>query len=310
MPDYEVQTPINVIVLLLPGASLLTVASTIDPLRAANRVAGRVLFDWRIVSVDGKAVATSGGIAIPVSGTFDADQVSDWLAIIAGFHARDLKSRPLTGRIFRAARKAKQVFGIESGAWLLARAGLLDSKAAATHWEDWEDFSAAFPAVDLRRENVAQAQTIITIAGAEPAFEVICGQIADLHGATLASEVRRVFLKQAAVTTAQPEIGGKLADAIAHMERHVDRPQTTGAIARRVGMTARGLELLFRREMGVTPGAHFLAMRLAEARRLVRDTRAPMAEIAGRCGFSSVAVFSRAFSRAYSMPPSRFRKGG
>ncbi len=93
------------------------------------------------------------------------------------------------------------------------------------------------------------------------------------------------------------------------MESHVDRPLTIAAIARRAGVTARTLEKIFTSAIGETPGAYYLRLRLNAARRLVLDTAEPMADIAARTGFSSAASFSRAFSHAFGVPPTRMRRG-
>jgi transcriptional regulator GlxA family with amidase domain len=137
--------PIMVDLLALAGSSLLTLASAVEPLRAANRQSGRTVFDWRFVSVNGDAPITSSGIAWPVSGRHDPASRCDVLAIVAGFGAAQMTDRRLIGQIYRSARNATIVIGIESGPWLLARGGLLDEHRAATHWEDFEDFAAAFP---------------------------------------------------------------------------------------------------------------------------------------------------------------------
>jgi transcriptional regulator GlxA family with amidase domain len=80
------------------------------------------------------------------------------------------------------------------------------------------------------------------------------------------------------------------------------------AIARRTGVTARTLEGIFTRSIGETPGAYYLRLRLTAARKLVVDTRVPMADIAARTGFSSAAAFSRAFSRSFGRPPTALRR--
>jgi transcriptional regulator GlxA family with amidase domain len=93
------------------------------------------------------------------------------------------------------------------------------------------------------------------------------------------------------------------------MEAHVDQPLIMAVIARRAGVTPRTLETVFRKSIGETPGAYYLRLRLSAARRLVVDTRVPMADIAARTGFSSAGAFSRAFSRAFGKAPTRMRAG-
>src|SRR6188472_2629251 len=64
------QDPLAITLLVLPETSLMTLAATVDPMRAANRVAGREVYRWEIVSLDGTAPATSCGLPVPVDGAF------------------------------------------------------------------------------------------------------------------------------------------------------------------------------------------------------------------------------------------------
>jgi transcriptional regulator GlxA family with amidase domain len=138
-------------------------------------------------------------------------------------------------------------------------------------------------------------------------------------GMAVALDVASVFIydQARAATDAQPLVSlgrldgfdPRLAQAVRLMEAHIDQPLTVSAIARRTGVTARTLESIFRRSIGESPGAYYLRLRLQAARRLVLDTRVAMADVAGRCGFSSSAAFSRAFSRAFGAAPVRMRRG-
>lgn len=303
--------------LVLPGCSLLTLASTVEPLRAANRQAGRTVFDWRFVSVDGISPITSSGIAWPVSGKHDPSSRCDVLAIIAGFGAPQMTDRKLIAHIYRAARHARVVIGIESGAWLLARAGLLDEHRAATHWEDFEEFAAAFPNVDLRPDRYVIDRRFVTTSGASPTFDMMVDLVRRELGPPAALDVATSFVHDDLRAAGDPQVNATLGDArhdprlvrsIRIMETHVDAPVSIAAIARRVSMSARGLEHLFSRQLGQTPGAYFLSLRLAAARRLVNDTRLSMTDIASRSGFSSESAFSRAFSRQFGLSPSASRK--
>jgi transcriptional regulator GlxA family with amidase domain len=308
--------PIRVDLLVLPGSSMMTLASTAEPLRAANRQAGRMVFDWRFVSIDGAAPETSSGIAWPVSGRLDPATRCDIFALVAGFGAARLTDRKLIALVYRAARNASLVLGIESGAWLLARAGLLDEQRAATHWEDFEDFAAAFPHVDLRPDRYVIDGRYITTSGASPSFDMTVDLIGTILGRPLALDVASSFVHDDLKAASDPQVNvivgdsrddPRLVRAVRIMETHIDAPLSIAAIARRVSMSARGLEQLFARQMGETPGAYFLALRLRAARRLVNDTRLSVTDIASRTGFSSQPAFSRAFRRQFGLSPSQSR---
>lgn len=313
----ELDRPISVDLLVLPGCSLLTLASAAEPLRAANRQSDRTVFNWRFVSIDGDAPVTSSGIEWPVSGSHDPASRCDVLGIIAGFGAAEMTDRRLIGHIYRAARNATVVIGIESGPWLLARAGLLDEHRAATHWEDFEEFATAFPNVDLRPDRYVNDGRFITTSGASPTFDMMVDLVRRVLGHPAALDVASSFVHDDLRAAGDPQVNVTLGDAshdprlvraIRIMETHIDAPVSIAAIARRVSMSARGLEQLFARQLGQTPGAYFLALRLAAARRLVNDTRLSMTDIASRAGFSSQSALSRAFSRQFGTSPSASRK--
>ncbi len=311
------RTPLKVTFLVFAGASIMCVASAIDPLRAANRVLGEQHFDWRIVSVDGEAPATTSGLPVAVDGRFDASGRPDVLIVIGGFGTRDRGTSALKATIRRVARAARAVGGVEAGTWLLGHAGLLAGRRATTHWEDMEDFSAAFPDTEVRPDRYVIDGPVFTSGGASPTFDLMLHLVRSRLGMAVALDVASVFIydQARAATDAQPLVSlgrldgydPRLAQAIRLMEAHLDRPLTVAAIARRIGVTARTLETLFLRSIEETPGAYSLRLRLNAARRLVLDTALPMADIAARTGFSSASVFSRAFSKAFSTAPTRLR---
>lgn len=310
--------PLKVTFLIFSGASIMCVASAVDPLRAANRIAGEKLFDFRLVSMTGEAAVTTCGLPIAVEGRFDAAEPTDMLAIIAGFGTQNYATASLLAGLRRSARMARACGGIEAGTWLVARAGLLEGRAATTHWEDMEDFSAAFPGIDVRPDRYVIDGPVFTSGGAAPTFDLMLHLVRSRLGMAVALDVASVFIydQARAATDAQPLVSlgrldgydQRLAQAIRLMEAHIDQPLTIAAIARRTGVTARTLESVFRGSIGETPGAYYLRLRLNAARRLVVDTRIAMADIAGRTGFSSAAGFSRAFSKAFGEAPIRLRR--
>lgn len=310
---------LKVTFLVFSGASIMCVASAVDPLRAANRISGETLFDFKLVSVTGEAPVTTCGLPVAVSGRFDATEPTDMLVVVAGFGTQNYATSALLAGLRRAARAARACGGVEAGTWLVARAGLLEGRSATTHWEDMEDFSAAFPGVDVRPDRYVIDGPVFTSGGASPTFDLMLHLVRTRLGMAAALDVASVFIydQARAATDAQPLVSlgrldgydPRLAQAIRLMEAHVDQPLTIDAVAKRAGVTARTLESIFRKSIGETPGAYYLRLRLSAARRLVVDTRIAMTDIAERTGFSSAAAFSRAFSRAFGEAPVRLRRG-
>ena len=305
-------------VLVFPNASIMCVASALDPLRAANRVIGERLFDFHVVSVDGEPVTTPCGLPVAVDGAFDARLVTEVFVVVGGFGTRLERNRRLLGAIRAVSRTARATGGIEAGTWVLGRAGLLQGRAATTHWEELEDFAAAFPSADVRPDRYVIDEPFFTAGGASPTFDLMLHLIRSRLGMAVALDVASVFIydQTRAATDAQPLVSlgrldgydPRLASAIRLMERHLENPLPTSAIARRIGVSVRTLETIFARAIGETPGAYALRLRLGAARRLVLDTTEPMAAIAARSGFSSAAGFSRAFAKAFGQPPTSLRR--
>ena len=136
--------------------------------------------------------------------------------------------------------------------------------------------------------------------------------------APLARQVAASFLTtqraghepQVAPAQRDARLDGRVAEAIARLEARLDDPEPVARIARAVGVSVRRLESLFHQYLGESPGAYALGLRLQAARRMVTDTRHPLAEVALRTGFASPSTLSRAFSRRFGVAPSVLRRRG
>ncbi|MBT9244453.1 GlxA family transcriptional regulator [Gemmobacter fulvus] len=310
------QQPLSLALLVLPQCSILEVASTLDPLRAANRHLGTEAFRWRVVSPDGQAVPLTCGIELPSSGPLAMAEGADVLIVIAGYRQSEVATARLIRDLRRIAPRFAAIGGIDAGGWVLARAGLLDGRRATVHWEDLEDFAASHPQIDVVADRFVLAANRFTAGGAAPAADLMLHLIRTRHGPALALQVAASFLTtardgaepQIAPHAPDPRLDPRVAAAIARMEARLDSPETTAQTARALGLSARRLEQLFDAALGRSPAAHALSLRLAAARRLITDTRHPLAEIALRTGFSSAATLSRAFRNSFGTPPSALRK--
>lgn len=310
--------PLDVTLLLFSGLSLLSLAATLDPMRGANRVLGRSAYRWKLVSIDGAMPVASCGLPIPVDGAFDPAARQDALIVIAAFDAMRHATPKILRSLRAGAKRSAAVGGIESGSWLMGFAGLLDGRRATTHWEDLEDFAARFPHVDVHPDRFVVDEPVFTTGGATPALDCMLSLIRARNGYSAALDVASLYIYEEVRTGSdvQPIVSlgrirqhePRVAEAIRIMETHIDRPLTIAVIARRVGVSTRGLETLFLKTVDATPGAYYVTLRLNAARRLVLDTNLPIADIAERTGFSAIASLSRAFRRQFGVPPSAARR--
>jgi transcriptional regulator GlxA family with amidase domain len=309
--------PSQVDVLLLPEFSLMSLAATVEPLRAANRVSGQELYRWRLYSKDGAATPTSSNIPIQVHGAFVAEASRDVLIVVAAFNARR-HGRTIVGDLRKVARRGVPIGGIESGSWAMAQAGLLDGYRATTHWEDLEEFADAFRAVEVVPDRYVVDRKRFTAGGAAPALDMILGMVRAHHGLAVALDVASVFIydqRQTAedqqrivsvgrLATHDPE----LAEAIRCMQNHIEEPLPIAALARRVRLSVRALQLRFRAKLGTSPHTYYLDLRLAAARRMLQHTEHSAVEVGTACGFESGSAFARAFRARYAMSPIEARR--
>lgn len=310
------RAPLTLTALVLPQASILEVASVLDPLRSANRHLGTEGFRWRVVSPDGAPVPLTCGIELPSTGPLEAAEGADALVVIAGFRQAEVATRPLIRTLRRMAPRFRAIGGIDAGAWVLARAGLLDGHRATVHWEDLEDLAASHPQVEVLPDRFVISGTRFTAGGAAPAADLMLHLIGARHGAALALQVAASFITtardgaepQVAAPAPDSRLDPRIAAAIARMEARLDTPEPAAATARAVGLSPRRLEGLFRTELGTTPARHALDLRLQAARRMLSDTRHPVGEVALRTGFSSPTAFARAFRRRFGTSPLRARR--
>lgn len=311
--------PLTVTILVLPDASLMSMAATVDPMRAANRISGQRPYHWKVVSMDGRPVTTSCGLTLQVDSCFAPQDRCDVLIVVAAFNVTGHASAAVLAAVRQAARHAHMVGGVEAGSWVLAMAGLLDQRRATTHWEDLEDFAARFPQVRVIPDRWVVDGTVFTTGGAAPALDFMLALIRTRQGFGAALNVASLYVYDEVrlPSDAQPlvslgrdsRIDPRLAQSIRIMEQHIDMPVTIHHIAKRIGCSIRTIEVLFRRLAQCSPAAYYLSLRLQAARRLVTDTRLPMADIAVRTGFSSIASLSRAFRRQFGQAPSAARRG-
>ena len=300
--------PLSILVLVFDETNALSLSSVVDPMRAANRRAGKKLFDWKFATPGGALSRLTAGIPINAPGLF-ASQPADLLISVASFNVMQQLSPRLLTSLRTLAHRAQGVAAVDGGVWALAQAGLLDGYAATPHWEDYESFSATYPAIDARRSRFVIDRNRMTTGGASPCLDMMLALISRRHGKALADRVAsaliydpvsdgdapQTLMPVSALTKKHPEI----ARAVTLMADHLDEPLPIGQIAQHLNLSPRTLELRFQKALGTSPKAYSLSLRLSEAQRLATDTTTPVQQIALATGFNSQAAFARAFKAAY-----------
>lgn len=299
-------------VLLFDNFSNHCLANTVEPFRAANTIARAQLYSWQFLSFEGGTVTSSSGLSVETGCWSKLQPAGDFLFVMPSYGFRDLAT-PRAGQALRVARaRFETLVGFDTGAWMLAAAGLLEGRRATIHWDELTSFAEAFPQVDTLENRFVLEPDLATCGGAATAFELALELIKLRYTPMFALEVAALFMHGDKLETQDP-IERRSSDALvrsatALMRRTIEDPLSLPQLSSHIKVEQRLLEDVFRAEMRMTPQAVYKAIRLREARRLVVLTRLGIVEIAERCGYRNASAMTRAYRSEFGHTPSTHRK--
>ncbi len=305
---------LSIDILLFDGFSNHCLANTLEPFRAANRLAGEALYHWRVLTPDGGAARSSSGLTLLPDGALravEAPETRPDMLIVAPSYGHRALAVPDTTRALRAASaRAGLTIGLDTGAWLMAAAGLLDGRAATIHWDEIDAFAETFLNVSVRRARSVRDGPMLTCGGAMAAFDLMLELIGEAQGEALRLDVAAMFLFAAEAERPPRARRAIVARAVALMREHLETPLAAADLCAALGVSQRTLARAFRAEFGAPPGQVSRRLRLNAARRLIEDTAMPVSEVALRSGYADPAAMTRAFREEFGVAPRAIRAGG
>jgi transcriptional regulator GlxA family with amidase domain len=241
--------------LLIPQFSMLGFTSAVEPLRSANRLAGRRLYQWQLITEDGRPVVSSSDIEVVPHAGLDRVARLAQLIVVAGIDAHRYQNRKVLSALRRLARRGCSLGAVSTGTYLLARAGLLSGYRATIHWENLASFREEFPDLEITSELFEIDRDRVTCSGGTAALDLMLSLIGRTHGRTLATQVAEQFLHERIRDTRDPQrmtlrnrLGvshPKLLTVAAEMEANLEEPLARAELARRAELSSRQLERLF-----------------------------------------------------------------
>lgn len=304
--------------LLLPNTTMLAFSAAVDPLRVANQVAGRELFRWFVLSEDGAPVRCSNGIQIVADHALVDVPKSATLFVISGTEPNATVSNRVVQWIRRQRAFGCQLGGICTGAFALAKAGLLDGRRFTLHWENQQVFRETFMGLEPTGNLYESDGQVVTCGGGTAATDMVLEMIENAHGKDMACVVADMCIHSRSNDRMAPQVSAhsvalnvrnpKLTAAILFMGDHIEDPVDMVEIANHVNLSRRQLERLFMKYLSKSPMRLFLEMRLARAHALLNETQLSVSEIAVAAGFASVTQLAVSFKKKYGMTPSGYRK--
>ena len=305
--------------LLIPGFALMTYASAVEPLRAANQLAGRPLYKWWHAAPGDKPAIASSGAAILPDFKLGADPGPlDLMIVCAGGNPTTFEDRRTFTWLRRLANRGVIMGGVSGGPFILAKAGLLDNRRCTVHWEHEPAFREAFPHIQLTQSLFEIDSDRITCSGGVAGLDLMVALITRDHGYSLASGVSDWFLHTHVREGTGPQrmdlrlrlgvADERLLKALKLMESHLESPLPRDQLARAAGLSLRQLERAFHNQLGSGVHEHYLDLRLGRSRQLLRETSLSILEVAFAAGFTSASQFARAFRRKFSRTPREVRQ--
>lgn len=309
----------RVLIVCYPGVELLDVSGPASVFGAASALVGGSAYRVELAALEAGPVPSSCGITLlaeralaRVRGTLDT------LLIGGGLEPALEAAAPLVPLLPAVSRRARRTCSVCSGAFLLAQAGLLRNRRAATHWAGVRQLAERFPDVQVEADPIyVRDGNVWTSAGVTAGIDLALALVEQDLGPEVALEVARwgvMYLRRpggqsqfSAPLQAQATSDEGIAGVIRWLADNLRADLSIEVLAQRAHMSVRNFARVFRRETGATPASYVEGLRLEAARRALELGTASVKQIASETGFNSAETMHRAFQRRLSVTPLQYR---
>jgi transcriptional regulator GlxA family with amidase domain len=312
--------PRRVVVLAFADVQVLDVTGPTEVFSLASRANEDRAYKLELVGGDGSPISTSSGLRLVPDRSLEAARGPiDTLVVAGGLGVRDAaRDEHVVSWLALAARRSRRVTSVCTGAFLLARAGLLDGRRATTHWAACDALQRRYPTIDVRPDPIfVRDGNVYTSAGVTAGIDLALALVEEDLGRQAALDVARALVLFIRRPGGQAQFSAGLAGQSASepgirelqdwIPDHLHDDLSVAALAERAFMSPRNFARVFARQVGVTPAAYVGSLRLERARMLLETTDLQLEELATRCGFGTVETLRRVFGRRLRVSPSDYR---
>jgi transcriptional regulator GlxA family with amidase domain len=315
--------PVRVIdVLTYPAVQLLDVSGPVQVFASANdlvvNAGGAPPYLLKVVAQGGDSATASAGVTLAAGPLTKCDEALDTLLVAGGEGAEAAaENAVLVDWVRQRATRARRVASVCTGAFLLAAAGLLDGRRAATHWMYCAKLARRFPTVHVEPDPIFVCDgPVWTSAGVTAGIDLALALVEEDLGRSVALAVARylvVFLKrpggqaQFSAALALQAAEDKFGALHAWINEHLADDLPLSVLGSQAGMSERSFSRHYGKTTGQTPARAIERLRTDAARRLLSDSRTPVKRIAQRCGFGSEETMRRSFLRLLAVTPHDYR---
>ncbi|WP_454689411.1 GlxA family transcriptional regulator [Achromobacter aloeverae] len=268
-------------------------------------------------------IHTNSGFPIVSHGSWRSiePQSIDTLIVASGpteIVQKELVREDLVDWIKTAAATARRMVCIYTGVYALGRANLLEGRRCATHWAHCDHLRSHFPNVELVRDRIfVRDGNIWSCGGIMPAMDLALALVEDDLGRECAVDIARTLVLPGIRPGTAPQVStlldsqarprSAIRELLPWIQQNLSKDLRAETLADKVSMSVRNFNRVFTREIGMTPHAYVLAMRLEYAASLLIETDWGIDDIARECGFVSTDSLQRGFRKRWDVSPSVYR---
>ncbi|MEV0595372.1 GlxA family transcriptional regulator [Nonomuraea cavernae] len=284
---------------------------------SAESAEGEKLYEVVTCSPGRAPVRCSAGYTVLPDHDLDVLDTADTV-LVPGIHAgRALLNGTISDTLAAALQGRPRVMSICTGAYVLAAAGLLDGRAATTHWRDADHFRTLFPKVRLDPDVLfVDDGDVLTSAGVAAGLDLCFHVIRRDHGSEVANRAARRCVMppwreggqaQYIERPLPPSADTGTSATRGWMLANLDTPLDLAALAEHANMSVRTFTRRFREETGLSPARWLTWQRVERARHLLETTDLPVDQVARRAGFGTAVSLRQHLHSAVGVAPLAYR---
>lgn len=304
----------HVCLILFPGFPMLAYVLAREVLQLANDCAGQHLFSCHTRTVTGADVVAADGTAVTGDlPDWHGAQGFDLVLLCAGYDPLNALPMGLRAFLNRADATGATLGGLDGGALILARLGLLAGRTAVLNQAALDRLTDTDHTIALSEGSFSCDRQRLTTAGGMATGDAILAWIARAHSPALAARVAESLshgrIGQAGAQQGLVRASDPLLDRMqAIMAAHIEHPIPVERVAAELELSSKQLRLRCRKGLGQTPAQVYNGLRLDRAAQLVSGTELSVQEVARAAGFASPSAFTRSYSARFGAPPRKQRR--
>ncbi|MCS5734917.1 GlxA family transcriptional regulator [Herbiconiux daphne] len=307
----------KVVLLAIPGVAPFEFGVVCEAFGIDRTSHGGPVFDFTIATAHPGSVPTSMGYDMVIADGLDVAADADLIAVPA--HVIDDDVDPAVIAVIRdAVARGAWVLSVCSGAFTLAKAGVLAGRSATTHWMHADRLAADFPDISVDPDVLfVEDGRIITSAGTAAGIDACLHLIRNELGASAANVVARRMVVPPQRAGGQSQyianpIPVSQSDSFAAvtewMLENLDQELTIDELARRALMSPRTFARRFKADLGATPGAWLNRQRLLRSQQLLEESSLGLDTVAAESGFGTASVMRHHFAKTLNTTPAAYRR--